>query len=87
MIFRRNKDRVEEDLQKIRQANLSPEKFEEECRIKKQKTESTSMEKLHLEKNDLLAMVLAVFSLVLPFILIFIAIMGIFVFLMCKLYI
>jgi len=87
MIFRRNKDRVEEDLQKIRQANLSPEKFEEECRIKKQKTESASMEKLYLEKNDLLAMVLAVFSLVLPFILIFIAIMGIFVFLMCKLYI
>jgi len=87
MIFRRNKDRVEEDLQKIRQANLSPEKFEEEWRIKKQKTESASMEKLYHEKNDLLAMVLAVFSFVLPFILIFIAIMGIFVFLMCKLYI
>ena len=85
MIFRRNQDRVEEDLERIRRANIPTEKYGEEQRIKKQK--SASVEKLHLEKNDLLAMVLAVFSLVLPLILIFIAIMGIFVFLMCKLYI
>lgn len=78
MLFGRN--RVEEDLEKIRRANLPPEKLAEEDRIKKEREESM----LQLEKNDLLAMILAVFSLVLPYIIAFMAIIGFVVFLFYK---
>ncbi len=65
MIFGRN--RVEEDLEKIRRANF-PCSTED-----KTKTES---DYLKLEKWDISAMILAVMSLVLPYILAFIGIMA-----------
>lgn len=70
-----NKNRVEEDLNRIRRANLPPEKS------------SISGEKLNLEKNDLPAMILAVFSLIVPYVLVFIGIMGLLVYLLYKFFI
>lgn len=78
MLFGRN--RVEEDLEKIRRANLPPEKLAEEDKRKKEQEESM----LLLEKNDILAMILAVFSLVLPYIIAFMAIIGLVVVLFYK---
>jgi hypothetical protein len=66
------KNRVEEDLQKIREANLPKEKLSNE----------EHPDDLNLEKGDVLAMILAVMSLVLPYILAFVGIMGIVVLLM-----
>lgn len=77
MLFLKNK--VEEDLEKIRRANL-PDEF---VNSEKPKNENA---KLKLEKNDLLAMILAVFSLILPYVLAFIGIMGAIVFLLGYLY-
>ncbi|MDW5298720.1 MAG: hypothetical protein SA378_01060 [Sedimentibacter sp.] len=77
MLF--GKNRVEKDLEKIRRANLPSEYKNDE----EQKYESA---KLKLEKNDLLAMILAVFSLVLPYFIAFVAIMTAVVFLLGYLY-
>jgi|LAHS01.1.fsa_nt_gb hypothetical protein len=66
------KNRVEEDLQKIREANLPKEKL----------SNKEHPDDLNLEKGDVLAMILAVMSLVLPYILAFVGIMGIVVLLM-----
>lgn len=63
MFFRKN--RVEEDLDRIREANLPEENLN-----KRQNDD------LQLEKGDILAMILAVMSLVLPYILAFLGIMG-----------
>lgn len=78
MLFGRN--RVEEDLEKIRKTNLPKDKLlEEEKKYKKYND-------LQLEKNDLLAMILAVMSLILPYIITFVAIMAAFVLLLSYLY-
>ena len=81
-IWKSRKTRVEEDLERIRKANLPPEKQEED-HLKKINS-GESHEKLKLEKNDLLAMILAVLSLIVPYILIFAAAMGSIVFLIYK---
>ena len=81
-IWKSRKTRVEEDLERIRKANLPPEKQEEDHLKKINNGESP--EKLKLEKNDLLAMILAVLSLIVPYILIFAAAMGSIVFLIYK---
>ncbi|MEL7647778.1 MAG: hypothetical protein AAGU76_06775 [Sedimentibacter sp.] len=73
------KDKVEEDLDKIRKANL-PDGYVNNEELKRENA------RLQLEKNDLLAMILAVFSLILPYVLAFICIMGAFVFLLGYLY-
>jgi len=65
MIFGRT--RVEEDLEKIRRAN-----FPNEYGNNKEQ----ESDKLSLEKGDLIAMILAVFSLVLPYVIAFVAIMS-----------
>ncbi|HNZ82719.1 MAG TPA: hypothetical protein PLX37_05790 [Sedimentibacter sp.] len=75
-----NKKRVEEDLDRIRRANL-PNKNETNNKEETENLEK-SQDDIRLEKGDMLAMVLAVISLVLPYILAFLGIMGIVVFLM-----
>lgn len=80
------KNRVEEDLERIRRANLLPDKSDEEF-VKKQEKSSASDEKLNLEKNDLTAMILAVFSLILPYFLVFVGIMGLSVYLISKFFV
>jgi hypothetical protein len=73
------KSRVEEDLEKIRNANLP----NENVNVKSAEHES---EKLKLEKNDVLAMILAVLSLILPYFIAFVAIMAGVVFLLGYVY-
>lgn len=65
MLF--GKRRVEEDLQRIREANLPEEKAHKE---------NIKPDDVKLERGDILAMTLAVMSLVLPYILAFLGIMG-----------
>ena len=55
--------------------------------VKKQEKSSASDEKLNLEKNDLTAMILAVFSLILPYFLVFVGIMGLSVYLLSKFFV
>ncbi len=71
------KSRVEEDLEKIRLANLPHENTNEK---------SADHDGLMLEKNDVLAMILAVFSLILPYFAAFVAIMAGVVFLLGYFY-
>lgn len=71
MLF--GKNRVEEDLERIRQANLPEEKLNRN---------KEGSEDLELEKGDILAMILAVMSLILPYILAFLGIMGVVILLM-----
>nr|WP_300091106.1 hypothetical protein [Sedimentibacter sp.] len=73
------KSKVEEDLEKIRLANLPNKNLNE-------KPKEIEPEKIRLEKNDLLAMILAVFSLILPYFAAFVAIMAGVVFLLGYLY-
>jgi hypothetical protein len=72
MFFRRN--RVEEDLERIREANL-PDR--EEIKMNEKQSDD-----LGLEKCDILAMVLAVISLILPYAIAFLGALGIVIFLM-----
>ncbi len=71
------KSRVEEDLEKIRLANLPHENLNEK---------SNEQEELKLEKNDIPAMILAVLSLILPYFAAFVAIMACVVFLLGYFY-
>lgn len=74
-LFFNNKRKVDEDLEKIRFANLSKEEQEQELnKIKAQKKE---IESIKFEKNDRLALILATFSVVLPYVLIFIAVIAV----------
>ncbi|WP_019229487.1 hypothetical protein [Sedimentibacter sp. B4] len=71
------KSRVEEDLEKIRLANLPHENLNEK---------SNEQEELMLEKNDIPAMILAVLSLILPYFAAFVAIIACVVFLLGYFY-
>lgn len=71
------KSRVEEDLEKIRLANLPHENLNEK---------SNEQEELMLEKNDIPAMILAVLSMILPYFAAFVAIMACVVFLLGYFY-
>ena len=105
MIFQKHK--VDEDLERIRNANLTPEQIEayNKHAVPKHhffnKSNSNNLnrvdnfytncnseknEKLELERNDILAMILAVLSIILPYILVFIAIMFSFVLLIYYLF-
>lgn len=66
MFFRKNK--VEEDLQRIKKANPPEEKLDT--------TDKKHLDDARLEKGDILAITLAIMSLVLPYILAFLGIMG-----------
>ncbi len=80
MLFSRR--RVEEDLERIRKANLPAEKQAEEEKQQQAARENAS----RLEKGDLLAMMIAFFSVVLPYILIFIGVMAVLVLLMALIF-
>lgn len=74
-MFFNNKRRIEEDLEKIRFSNLPQDKQEEELnKIESQKKE---MESIRFEKNDRLALILATFSIVMPLVLIFLAVIAV----------
>ena len=73
---------VEEDLDRIRKANLPAEKQAEEEKQQQAARENAS----RLEKGDLLAMMIAFFSVILPYILIFIGVMAALVLLMALIF-
>lgn len=72
------KKRVEEDLEKIRRANLPFNKSNEEI--------NADADELKLEKGDIPAMILAIMSLILPYVIAFVGIMAGVVFLLGYLY-
>lgn len=74
MFFGRN--RVDEDLARIQHENL-PEKYPapEKKRARKERTRSDD----HIGAKDVFAMIIAVFSLVLPYVIVFVAIMALIV--------
>lgn len=80
MLFSRR--RVEEDLDRIRKANLPAEKQAEEEKQQQAARENAS----RLEKGDLLAMIIAFFSVILPYILISIGVMAALVLLMALIF-
>ena len=69
-----NRDRLEEDLERIRKANLPPEKLiEEEEREEAEKrtiTEALNSEETKITAKDILAMTIAIISLILPYLLV-----------------
>jgi len=71
MLF--NKKRVDEDLERIRKANL-PDKNVPDKNVVIEEVKA-DVEEIKLEKGDLLAMILAVLSIILPYLLAFAAIM------------
>ncbi len=74
-MFFGNKKRVDEDLERIRFSNLPKDKQEQELnKIEAQKKE---IESIRFEKNDRLALILATFSIVLPLVLIFLAVVAV----------
>lgn len=82
MFFQRRK--LEEDLTRIRKANLSPEKLREE-EDAEQKAEGAFQEaRSHLGAKDVFAMVIAVFSLILPYVLGLLAVWALVVWLFIK---
>jgi len=68
-----NRDRLEEDLERIRKANLPPEKQKEkeerEETEKKAITEALNSEETKITAKDILAMTIAIISLILPYLL------------------
>lgn len=68
------KRRVEEDLEKIRFANLPADKQEKE--LAEKELRKKEIQSIQFEKNDRLALIIATFSIVLPYVFAFIAIIG-----------
>ncbi len=75
MFFGDNKRRVEEDLERIRFSNLPIEKQEQE--LSEKERQKKEIESIQYEKNDRLALILATFSIVLPLVFIFIAVLAV----------
>jgi len=71
------KNRVEEDLARIRKANLPPEKRPDRENIAPDEK---------FGAKDILAMIIAVFSIVLPYAALFIGLMGLFVLLISRVF-
>ena len=83
MLFNRN--RVEKDLEKIRNVNL-PSKCLSNVDTASGVFKNNNEDELRLEKGDLLAMILAVMSLILPYVIAFVGIMAGIVLLLRYLY-
>jgi len=62
--------RVEEDLEKIRRANLPPEKLKEEEEREQAIRDAMRSGDTRVTAKDVLAMTIAIFSLILPYFLI-----------------
>ncbi len=79
-MFFSNRRRVEEDLERIKKANLpdSPDSTDDRKAVYMEQ----KPERLRLEKGDLTAMIIAAFSVLGPFVLIFIGIVSLIVFLL-----
>ena len=72
-----NRNRVEEDLQRIREANLPREK--EKAREAADRLQKTRDLTGRIGVKDVVAMILAIFSLILPYVVAFVLALGLFV--------
>ena len=68
-----NNRRVEEDLERIRRANLSPEQLEEEEKREREMREAVRAGEVRVTVKDIVAMTIAIFSLILPYLAVFAA--------------
>ena len=82
MLF--GKNRVEEDLEKIKTANLPYQSYQSYKPFKSK--DDISKDELMLEKGDILAMIIAIMSLIVPYLIAFVGIMAGVVFLLGLLY-
>ena len=73
--------RVEEELERIRKANLTPEQKEAEEANEREMREAVQSNDLKITAKDILAMIIAAFSIIIPYALIFLA-LAIFMFLL-----
>jgi len=75
-MFFNNRRRLEEDLERIRQANLPPEALEaeeERRRLQKETQEAAGQDKIKLTAKDVLAMTIAILSIIVPYVLVIFA--------------
>jgi len=79
-----NNRRVEEDLERIRRANLPPEVFKAEDEEKRRVTEVYQTAKYRVTFKNIFAMTIAVLSLILPYAIILIAVMVVFMYLFVR---
>lgn len=78
------KRRLEEDLARIRRANLSPEKLREEEAAEQKMKAAVQENRERLSAKDVFAMIIAVFSLILPYVLGLLAVWALVVWLFVK---
>ena len=71
-----NKDRVDSDLEKIKEANLTPEQLEKKRAKEKAEQERLAAQVEGWTWKDTLAMTIAIIEVVLPFMLVFAAVMA-----------
>lgn len=83
-MFFNNRNRVEEDLERIRKANLSPEQQEIEAEKERAFQAKMQAEDLKLTAKDILAMSIAVFSLLIPYVLAILAAMALVLFVILR---
>jgi len=69
-----NNRRVEEELERIRKANLTPEQMEAEEANKREMEEAIQSGDIKITAKDILAMIIAALSIILPYALIFIGV-------------
>ena len=79
-----NSRRVEEDLERIRKANLPPEIREAEEEKERKAIEAIKSGETRITAKDILAMIIAVFSLVIPYALIIFGVVVLFVLLFFR---
>ena len=71
-----NKDRVDSDLEKIKEANLTPKQLEKKRAKEKAEQERHAAQVEGWTWKDTLAMTIAIIEVVLPFMLVFAAVMA-----------
>lgn len=81
-----NNRRVEEDLEKIRRANTNPIDIEKEDIVKEEEKKNVKIRLKELTFKDYIAMVIAVFSIVIPYLLIFIGLLALFAYIFYLIY-
>ncbi|MCL1831108.1 MAG: hypothetical protein FWG21_06720 [Oscillospiraceae bacterium] len=85
-MFPLNSKRVNDDLSKIRRSNLDPEQREKEDLELEEDKKQTKAKLKDLTFKDYIAMVIAVFSIIIPYLLILFAVLFLFVFLFYLIY-
>ena len=71
-----NKDRVDSDLEKIKEANLTPEQLEKKRAKEKAEQERLAAQVEGCTWKDTLAMTIAIIQVILPFMLVMAAVMA-----------